>query len=75
MHHDQSHHAGQHEHRNGPAKRRRALAYAFWLNAAFFILEVIGGWISGSLALLADAGHMLFDVAALGLALRLPTPC
>jgi cobalt-zinc-cadmium efflux system protein len=33
------------------------------------IAEVIGGWLTGSLALLADAGHMLADVAALALAL------
>src|SRR5919204_13728 len=33
------------------------------------LVELIGGWIAGSLALLADAAHMLADVAALGLAL------
>jgi cobalt-zinc-cadmium efflux system protein len=33
------------------------------------VLEVVGGWLSGSLALLADAGHMLTDVGALGLSL------
>jgi cobalt-zinc-cadmium efflux system protein len=38
------------------------------LTAAFMVVEVIGGVLSGSLALLADAGHMLTDVAALGLA-------
>ena len=49
--------------------RRKALAWAFWINAAFLVIEVVGGMISGSLALLADAGHMLSDVAALGMAL------
>lgn len=44
------------------------MAWALWLNAAFLIIEVLGGWISGSLSLLADAGHMLSDVAALGVA-------
>ena len=39
------------------------------LTGAFMVLEVIGGWLSGSLALLADAGHMLTDVGALGLTL------
>ncbi|HEX5386759.1 MAG TPA: cation diffusion facilitator family transporter [Gemmatimonadales bacterium] len=39
------------------------------LTGAFMIVEVIGGWLSGSLALLADAGHMLTDVGALGLSL------
>ena len=33
------------------------------------VLEAIGGWLSGSLALLADAGHMLTDVGALALSL------
>jgi cobalt-zinc-cadmium efflux system protein len=35
----------------------------------FMVIEAIGGWLSGSLALLADAGHMLTDVGALGLSL------
>jgi cobalt-zinc-cadmium efflux system protein len=39
------------------------------LTAGFMVVEVVGGWLSGSLALLADAGHMLTDVAALGLSL------
>jgi cobalt-zinc-cadmium efflux system protein len=39
------------------------------LTGAFMVLEVVGGWLSGSLALLADAGHMLTDVGALGLSL------
>jgi cobalt-zinc-cadmium efflux system protein len=41
----------------------------FGLTAGFMVVEAIGGWISGSLALLADAGHMLTDVGALGLTL------
>src|SRR6185437_10392228 len=39
------------------------------LTGSFMVLEVVGGWLSGSLALLADAGHMLTDVGALGLSL------
>lgn len=39
------------------------------LTGAFMVIEAIGGWLSGSLALLADAGHMLTDVGALGLSL------
>src|ERR687883_219808 len=39
------------------------------LTSTFMIIEVVGGWVSGSLALLADAGHMLTDVGALGLTL------
>jgi cobalt-zinc-cadmium efflux system protein len=39
------------------------------LTAAFTVVEAVGGWLSGSLALLADAGHMLTDVGAITLAL------
>jgi cobalt-zinc-cadmium efflux system protein len=38
------------------------------LTAAFMVAEAIGGWLAGSLALIADAGHMLSDTTALGLA-------
>ncbi len=41
----------------------------FGLTALFMLVEVVGGWLSGSLALLADAGHMLTDVGAIGLTL------
>lgn len=44
------------------------LGRALVITAAFMVLEVVGGWLSGSLALLADAGHMLTDTAALALA-------
>ncbi len=39
------------------------------LTGAFMVVEAVGGWLSGSLALLADAGHMLTDAGALGLSL------
>src|SRR5512147_1443085 len=45
------------------------LTVVFGLTAFFMVVEAIGGWLSGSLALLADAGHMLTDVGALGLTL------
>lgn len=47
----------------------RRLLLAFVVTAGFMVLEVVGGLISGSLALLADAGHMLTDAAALLFAL------
>lgn len=47
----------------------KRLMLAFGVTATFMIVEVIGGFISGSLALLADAGHMLTDAAALLFAL------
>jgi cobalt-zinc-cadmium efflux system protein len=47
----------------------RALAAALALTAGYAIVEAVGGWLAGSLALLSDAGHMATDAAALGLAL------
>jgi cobalt-zinc-cadmium efflux system protein len=47
----------------------RRLAWVLALTALVTVAEAAGGWVAHSLALLADAGHMLADVAALGLAL------
>ncbi|UVW27327.1 cation diffusion facilitator family transporter [Massilia sp. H6] len=47
----------------------RALAIALGLTLLFAVVEVVTGFISNSLALIADAGHMVTDAAALGLAL------
>ncbi|MCW4115983.1 cation diffusion facilitator family transporter [Aurantimonas sp. MSK8Z-1] len=63
-HHGHSHNAiGGHAH--GANERRMTIAAI--LTGAFMLAEVVGGLWSGSLALLADAGHMLTDFAALGL--------
>jgi cobalt-zinc-cadmium efflux system protein len=51
------------------AESARRMALALAITAVVMIVEAVGGWLSGSLALLADAGHMLADVGALGLAL------
>lgn len=48
---------------------RRRLTLALAITGVVMVVELVGGWLAGSLALLADAGHMLADVAALGLAL------
>jgi cobalt-zinc-cadmium efflux system protein len=48
---------------------RRALAAALALVAAFLAVEIVAGVLADSLAILADAGHMLSDVGSLGLAL------
>src|SRR5919198_6726428 len=48
---------------------RRRLQAALVITAGVMMAEAIGGWIAHSLALLADAGHMLADVAAIGLSL------
>ncbi len=47
----------------------RKLALVLGLTFTFLVVEVVGGYLSGSLALLADAGHMATDVGALALAL------
>lgn len=57
---------------DGPAIRARSprrLVAVVALTAGFMVVEALGGWLTGSLALLSDAGHMLADVAALSLAL------
>lgn len=64
MSHPHEHVHGQ-VHGSGAARRERRLLIAFALTAAMLIVEVVGGWLSGSLALLADAAHMLVDAAAL----------
>jgi cobalt-zinc-cadmium efflux system protein len=57
-------------HKHGRASdSRRKLSLVLLLTAIYMVAEAVGGWWTGSLALMADAGHMLTDVAALGLAL------
>lgn len=51
------------------AQHARKLAWALGLTATYMVAEVIGGLVTGSLALLADAAHMLTDVGGLALAL------
>jgi cobalt-zinc-cadmium efflux system protein len=62
------HHGSGHHHHHAHAANERSVAIAACLTGAFMLAEVIGGVISGSLALLADAGHMLTDFASLALA-------
>src|SRR4026209_1226595 len=63
-----SHSHSGHSHGRASESRRK-LTMVLVLTSIYMIAEVIGGWLTGSLALLADAGHMLADVAALALAL------
>jgi cobalt-zinc-cadmium efflux system protein len=60
-----------HGHAHGVDRTRstRALATVLVLTAVYAVFELVGGLLTGSLALLADAGHMAGDVSALGLAL------
>lgn len=63
VHHD--HHHENHSHNTN----QRLLWIAFILIAGFMLVEVIGGYVTGSLALLSDAGHMFSDAVALGMTL------
>lgn len=66
-------HAHRHAHAgqvHAPADAgTRALAWALGITVLFTVVEAVGGLVAGSLALLADAAHMLMDAAALSLAL------
>lgn len=71
MTHDHSYHGHDHAHHHAlddTTDGRRRIAIAALLTFSFMIAEVIGGVISGSLALLADAAHMLTDAGSLALA-------
>jgi cobalt-zinc-cadmium efflux system protein len=57
------------DHAHGREASRRALSLALALTATYTVVEVVGGVLTGSLALLADAVHMLSDNVALALAL------
>jgi cobalt-zinc-cadmium efflux system protein len=82
--HGHGHHHGHghgHAHGHGPGRgdgldgaeaarrSRRRLALSLVCTAGIMVAEAVGGWVSGSLALLSDAGHMLTDTGALALAL------
>lgn len=78
--HDHSHHGHGHGHghSHGPRKGglaeerlkdRRRLLFALGLTATIMVAEAVGGFLTNSLALLSDAGHMLTDVSAMILSL------
>src|SRR4051812_13342951 len=58
-----------HSHDHSRVDDRRALGIALALIAGFMVVEIATGIVAGSLALLADAGHMLTDALALAAAL------
>ncbi|MBZ4421467.1 cation diffusion facilitator family transporter [Myxococcus sp. RHSTA-1-4] len=72
------HHGHGHGHGHGPRKGglaeerrkdRSRLVFALVLTATIALAEAVGGWMTNSLALMSDAGHMLTDVSALALSL------
>src|SRR4051812_31741414 len=61
---------GGHQHSHAEhGTSTRALTWALVLTVVILVAEGVGGWLSNSLALLADAGHVLTDAGALGLSL------
>ena len=72
--HDHSHdngHDNGHDHSHVPAvtsENEKKILFSFFIIFGFMLVEAVGGILSGSLALLADAGHMFTDAFALGLA-------
>lgn len=66
-----NHHSHDHVHSHSHSHKanKKALAISFILIAGFMFIEFIGGYLTNSLALISDAGHMLSDAVALGLSL------
>ncbi|KRU22584.1 MULTISPECIES: cation diffusion facilitator family transporter [Psychrobacter] len=72
---DTHNHEGSHNHGNHLEQQtasrdtkgyQRTLLFSFIIITGYMFIEAIGGWLTGSLALLSDAGHMLSDAIALG---------
>jgi len=71
--HNHSHEGHDHndEHKGHDHSKDNALSFAFWLNLAFSIVEVVGGVLTNSTAIIADAFHDLMDAVAIGIAILL----
>jgi len=67
MDHDHAGHAHAHDHSHAADGDSARIGWAFVILLVFVFVEAIGGVLSGSLALLADAGHMVSDTVALGM--------
>lgn len=63
---NEPHHDPAEPQKKNMSKQRRLLLISFIIIAGFMLIEAVGGWLTNSLALLSDAGHMLSDAAALG---------
>lgn len=68
-HFNSEHSHSNESHSHSHSKNKKALALSFFLIFTFMFVEFIGGFLTNSLALLSDAGHMLSDAAALGISL------
>lgn len=65
VHHHHKHH---HHHDHPHPQSHRTLIFTLFIIVLFAVIEAIGGWWSGSLTLMSDAGHMASDAVALGIA-------
>lgn len=63
------HHHHHHSLTDVNHQNQKRLSWVLGMIVVYMVVEAVGGWLTGSLALLADAGHMLADAAGLGLAL------
>lgn len=68
MHSHAHHHNNGHNHSHHHGHPHRVLFLALFIIIIFAGIEALGGWWSGSLTLMSDAGHMVSDAAALGIA-------
>jgi cobalt-zinc-cadmium efflux system protein len=68
-HHDHDGHHHHHDRAHRHMSNKRRLVWVLTLTAVYLIAEAVGGYLSNSLALLSDAGHMLTDVASIALAM------
>ena len=59
----------EHKHSHSHSGNKKVLRVSFIVIAVFMVVEIVGGLLTNSLALLSDAGHMFSDAAALGLSL------
>ena len=66
-HHHEGHNHDHHHHHH--TSNTKVLFFSFIIIFLFMIVEAVGGFLTNSLALISDAGHMLSDAAAMGLSL------
>ena len=63
------HHNHDHGHQHAHPNNKKVLLFSFIIITLYMIVEAVGGFVTNSLALISDAGHMLSDAVALGIAL------
>ena len=61
--------SGHHDHNHAQGANKKVLLISFLIITSYMFVEAVGGYVTNSLALLSDAGHMLSDAVSLGIAL------